>query len=149
MSTAITLAGPADRDRVMALMAQFHTERGLPHDDVHRARAVDPLLDGSPLGAVWLIGPGRAPLGYVLVGFGWSVTRAGMEGWVNEVYIRASVRRRGIGTEVLHAVAVALSQAGLTALHVRVDQSDTAAQRFCARVGFAARPEMLVMTDTL
>ncbi|MBI1418361.1 MAG: GNAT family N-acetyltransferase [Limimaricola sp.] len=149
MSTAITLAGTADRDRVLGLMAQFHAERGLAHDDVHRARAADPLLEGSPLGAVWLIGPGRAPLGYVLVGFGWSVTRAGMEGWVNEVYIRPSVRRRGIGTEVLHAVAVALSQAGLTALHVRVDHADEAAQRFCARVGFAARPEMLVMTDTL
>lgn len=149
MTTAISLANMADLDRVVGLMERFHEERGLPFDDAHRRRAAEPLLEGSPLGAIWLIGPTRAPLGYVLVGFGWSVNRAGMEGWVNEVYIRPSVRRRGIGTEVLHAVAVALAQSSLRALHVRVDREDAAAQRFCARVGFEARPGLLVMTDTL
>ncbi len=149
MTTAISLAGPDDLDRVVSLMERFHEERGQPFDDTHRRKAAGPLLDGSPLGAIWLIGPTRAPLGYVLVSFGWSVNRAGMEGWVNEVFIRPNVRRRGIGTEVLHAVTVALSQNGLRALHVRVDRDDANAQRFCDRVGFEARPNLLVMTDTL
>lgn len=149
MSTAIHLAGAADRESLLSLMARCHAERALPHDDAHRQRAVTPLLAGSPHGAIWLIGPQRAPLGYVTVSFGWSLDQAGVEGWVQEVFIRPSVRRRGIGTEVLHAVAVSLAQGGVMALHVRLDKADTTAAAFCARVGFAPCPDDLLMTDTL
>ena len=149
MTTAVHLAGPADLDRLLALIERYHTETALPHDDAHRRRAVTPLLAGSPHGAVWLIGPQRAPLGYVLIGFGWSVALAGREGVVDEVYIRPSVRGRGIGTEVLHAIAVSLTGVGVRALHVRLDRTDAAAARFCARVGFAPRPDTVLMTDEL
>ncbi len=149
MTTAIHLAAMADLDNLLPLMERFHTDCSMPHDDAHRRRAVTPLLAGSPHGAVWLIGPQRAPLGYVLIGFGWSVALAGREGVVDEVYIRPSVRGRGIGTEVLHAIAVRLTGAGVKALHVQLDRTDQAAARFCARVGFAPRPETVLMTDVL
>ncbi len=149
MTTAVHLAGPADLDGLLSLMERFHSEAALPHDDTHRRRAADPLLNGSPHGAVWLIGPQRAPLGYVLISFGWSVALAGMEGFVNEIFIRPSVRGRGIGTEVLHAIAVSLTQTGLKALHVRLNQADAPSARFCARVGFAPRPDTVLMTDVL
>ena len=149
MTTAIHLASAGDADLLLALMERFHTERALPHDAAHRRRAVLPLLQGSPHGAVWLIGPRRAPLGYAILSFGWSVNLAGIEGIVQEVFVRPSVRGRGIGTEVLHSIAVNLTQSGIRALHVRLDRDDATAARFCARVGFAPRPETVVMTDVL
>lgn len=148
MSTAINLGGPEDDERLLSLMARYHEERGLDYDDNHRAKVAAPLLDGSPLGAVWLIGPQRAPLGYVLVTFGWSVRLGGMIGWVEEVFIRPSVRSRGIGTEVLHAIAVSLGPAGIEALQVRVDGDERLA-RFCKRVGFATTEDQRIMTDNL
>ena len=149
MTTNITLATEEDLDRVLSLMERFHDERGIASDDGLRRRAVEPLLSGSPHGAIWLMGPTRAPLGYVLVTFGWSVAYGGTEGWVDEVFIRPSVRRRGIGTEVLHAIAVSLTGAGVRALHTRLASENTDAQRFCARVGFEPRGGLLVMTDVL
>ena len=148
MSTAINLAGPADDNRLLSLMGRYHEEIGLPYDDAHRAAVTAPLLEGSPLGAVWLIGPARAPLGYVMVSFGWSVSLGGMIGWVEEVFIRPSVRSRGIGTEVLRTIAVSLGQAGLRALQVRVDDN-TRLAGFCARVGFGNTANTRVMTDLL
>ena len=148
MSTAINLAGPADDDRLLSLMGRYHEEVGLPYDDAHRAAVTAPLLEGSPLGAVWLIGPARAPLGYVMVSFGWSVPLGGMIGWVEEVFIRPSVRSRGIGTEVLHAVSMTLGQAGLRALHARVDDNARLA-KFCAHVGFGSAADTRIMTDVL
>ena len=148
MSTAINLGGPEDDERLLSLMARYHEECGLDFDDEHRARVAAPLLEGSPLGAVWLIGPQRAPLGYVLVTFGWSVRLGGMIGWVEEVFIRPSVRSRGIGTEVLHAIAVSLGPAGIQALQVRVDGDERLA-RFYKRVGFAQTDDQRVMTDLL
>lgn len=148
MSTAINLAGPADDDRLLSLMGRYHEEIGLTYDDAYRAAVTAPLLEGSPLGAVWLIGPARAPLGYVIVSFRWSVSLGGMIGWVEEVFIRPSVRSRGIGTEVLHTITVSLGQAGVRALQVRVDDN-TRLAGFCARVGFGNTANTRVMTDLL
>lgn len=149
MTSAIHLAAPDDLPRVLSLMERYHAETALPHDDQHRTDVVSPLLDGSPLGAVWLIGPARAPLGYVLVTFGWSVAAGGMIGWLDEVFIRPSVRRRGIGTECLHAVSVSLKAAGMKAMHVQLDSDNAAAARFCSRAGFVAAPDQTLMTDPL
>ena len=149
MTTALTLAGPADAPRVIDLMGRYHEEAALPYDDAHRASVVDPLAAGSPLGAVWLIGPQRAPLGYVMVTFGWSVPLGGMIGWLAEVYIRPSVRTRGIGTEVVHAVAVSLREAGMRALHAHSGASDDPAARFCRKVGFSGAETVLLLTDRL
>lgn len=148
MTTAINLANEADLDRVLSLMVRYHDEVGLTYDDVHRAQVVAPLLDGSPLGAIWLIGPGRAPLGYVMVTFGWSVAHGGMVGWLEEVFIRESVRNRGIGTEVMHAIVVNLRQAGLKAMHVQLTAGARAAG-FCERCGFNLVDGFVQMTDPL
>ena len=150
MSTAIALAAAPDADRVIDLMARYHAEAALPYDDIHRATVAGPLLDGSPLGAIWLIGPKSSPLGYVMVTFGWSMAHGGMVGWLEECYIRPSVRGRGIGTEVLHAVAVNLGRAGMQAMHAILPAADPdAAARFCARAGFRAVPGVRMMTDPL
>lgn len=149
MTTAIALAGPADLERVLSLATRYHEEAGLTLDEQQRENAIDPLLQGSPLGAVWLIGPNRAPLGYVLVTFGWSVAFGGMTGWLAEAYIRPSVRRRGIGTEVVHAIALNLREAGLKALHADVTDKTEAAARFCSRAGFRDSRAATVLTDRL
>ncbi|MEN9010797.1 MAG: GNAT family N-acetyltransferase [Yoonia sp.] len=148
MTAAIHLAGPTDDDRLLSLMGRYHEEAGLPYDNDHRAAVAAPLLEGSPLGAVWLIGPARAPLGYVLVSFGWSVPLGGMTGWLEEVFIRPSVRNRGIGTEVVKAVSKSLGQAGLRALQVRLGD-DERLVKFCGRVGFSDSSDQRIMTDTL
>ena len=149
MSSAIHLAGPDDLTRVTALMARYHSEAELEHDDAHRALVTSPLLDGSPLGAIWLIGPARAPLGYVMVTFGWSVPHGGMVGWLSEIFIRPSVRGRGIGTETLNAVSVSLRGAGLRAMRVILPDGDRDATRFCTRAGFAPDAGHQLMTDRL
>ena len=149
MSTAINLAGADDLDRTLGLMARYHEEAGLAYDDAHRHAVLEPLLAGSPLGGVWLIGPQRAPLGYVMVSFGWSVAQGGMVGWLEELFIRPSVRGRGIGTEVLHAVTVSLRRAELRAMHVIVPEGDDGLARFCARTGFSVTTRPTMMTDPL
>lgn len=148
MTTAINLATPDNADQVISLMGRYHEEAGLPYDDAHRAEVTAPLLAGNPLGAIWLIGPSRAPLGYVMVTFGWSVAHGGMVAWLEEAFIRSSVRNRGIGTEVLHAVVVNLRQAGLKAMHTQL-APDARAVGFCKRCGFAPVDGFIQMTDPL
>lgn len=149
MSAALHLARPEDLDRLEALVAAFHAERGVEQTEEARRAALAPLLEGVPHGAAYLIGPARAPLGYVVISFGWSVEFGGLAGTVDELYVRPAVRRRGIAGEVLIALPKALAGAGLKLLHLEVDRADEAALRLYARAGFRPREGCLVMGKTL
>ncbi|TLP64478.1 GNAT family N-acetyltransferase [Parasedimentitalea maritima] len=149
MSAALHLAKPEDLDKVLALVAAFHTEMDIASSEDSRKAAIEPLLNGIPYGAVYLVGPTRAPVGYVVVTFSWSVEFGGMDGAIDELYIRPPVRKRGIATEVLIALPKTLAEAGITALHLEVDREDESAQRLYARTRFKARDRYMLMTKEL
>ena len=149
MTTAIHLAGPEDAPRLLKLIAAFHAEYGIDRTDEQRETALMPLLEGSPLGAAWLFGPAKAPTGYVIITFGWSMEFGGMEAFVDELFIRPSVRRRGIASEVLSAISGSLRDVGVMALHLEVDREDAATQRLYARAHFTLRDRYCLMTRTL
>jgi GNAT superfamily N-acetyltransferase len=144
--TALHLARGDDLERVLPLVAAFHQERALPLDEPACRAGLGPLLEGVPHGVVYLIGPARAPIGYVIISFGWSVTLGGMEGTVKEIFIRPGVRGRGIGSEILKELAKALGQAGLTALHVDLPRDDDRSLRFYTKLRFAPGPDHLRLT---
>lgn len=139
MNTQIHLCAPEDAAALLSLVARCHEERGLALDDAAREAAILPLLEGSPLGAAYIFGPRRAPIGYVIVTFGWSVSLGGMEGRVDEVFVRPSVRRRGIGGSILHEIGAALSDVGLRALHMRLEEGDGPGHSLGRRAGFTSR----------
>ena len=144
--TNLTLAKPGDLDRLDPLVAAFHTEGGVTFDDEARRTALMPLLEGSPHGAIYLIGPGRAPIGYTIITFGWSIEFGGMDGFVDEIYIRPGVRGRGIGSEVLRQLPKALADAGMKALHLEVDRENTRAQNLYERMRFERRDRYMLMS---
>ncbi|WP_299150099.1 GNAT family N-acetyltransferase [uncultured Tateyamaria sp.] len=149
MSAALTLATLDHLDRLLPLVAAFHAEQGIEVSDKMRLTAVEPLLAGIPHGAAYLIGPPRAPIGYIVVTFGWSIEFGGMDGFVDELFIRPGVRKRGIASEVLLALPRALSGAGLKALHLEVGPDNEVAQRLYARSGFRLRDGYHLMTRHL
>ena len=61
MSATLTLATQEHSEKVLPLVAAFHAEEGLSKSDEAREAAVLPLLEGTPHGALYLIGPLRAP----------------------------------------------------------------------------------------
>ena len=146
MSAALTLAPPDHVDRLDALVAAFHDEHGITLGEDARRAGILPLLEGSPHGAAYLIGPPRAPSGYVVITFGWSLEFGGLDGFIDEIYIRPGVRGRGIASETLQSLPRALAGAGLKALHLEVDRGSEDVQRLYARAGFAARPDYMLMT---
>lgn len=147
--TAMHLCTPDDLERLESLVARFHEEAGIQSDQEHRHNALAPLLDGSPLGAAYLLGPVRAPVGYIVITFGWSLEFGGMDGFVDEIYIRPSVRGRGLASEALFSLSRALRDAGLRALHLEVRRDDADTQRLYQKNGFALRDAYALMSKTL
>lgn len=149
MSAALTLAGPDHLDRLVPLVAAFHAEQGLDSTESDRLSALQPLLDGIPHGTIYLIGPPRAPIGYIVVSFGWSMEFGGLDGIIDELFIRPGVRGRGIASEVLITLPKALAGAGLKALHLEVDTNNPNAQKLYTKAGFRVRDGYHLMTRRL
>ena len=146
MSAALHLATDEDIDRVLPLVAAYHRMEGIGSDDEARRAAVMPLLNGSSLGCVYLIGPRTAPLGYIAIAVGWSIEFGGMDGFIDEFYIRDAVRGRGVGSEVLNTLLPKLDKAGVKALHLEAAKDRPRLARLYARAGFQARDAYMLMT---
>jgi len=143
MTTAIHLATPDDAPQLLKLVSAFHTEFGIERSDDQRTAAIAPLLEGSPLGAAWLFGPTKAPTGYTIISFSWSMEFGGMDAFVDELFIRPNVRKRGIASEVLLAISSSLSDVGVKALHLEVDREDEASARFEMRDRYSLMTRLL------
>ena len=139
MSQLLHLATADDIDRIERMVAAYHEFEGIESDEAERREALAPLLEGSPHGAVWLIGPKMAPVGYIAVSFGWSIELGGLDGIVDEFWIREAVRGRGMGGEALIALQKALRDAGIKALSLEVAHGNDAAERLYQRAGFSNR----------
>ena len=148
MKKLLHLAATGDLERLLPMVAAYHAYEGIAQDDDTRRAALTPLLEGSPHGAVWFIGPRIAPVGYVAVAFGWSIELGGMEGFIDELFIREAVRGRGMATEALATLIPSLEAAGVRALHLEVDPQNEGARRIYARAGFADRPFSLMTRVT-
>jgi GNAT superfamily N-acetyltransferase len=146
MSAALHLASAEDLSKILPMMASCEAAAGLARGDAEREAALAPLLDGSPHGAAWLIGPRRSPVGYMTLSFGWSIAAGGLEGRVDQVYIRPSVRGRGMGSEALGALLGELRSSGLKALHLDIPPGHTRAEGIYRRMGFRAATQGQRMT---
>lgn len=147
--TTLNLATPEDAERTLALVAAFHKEFDLSLSDQQRQKSVMPLLDGTPHGSLYLAGPRRAPIGYVAVSLGWSIELGGLDAFVDEFYLRPGVRGRGIGGEMLSALARILRADQVRALHLEVDRTNLRTQAFYGRNGFRLRDRYTLMSIDL
>ena len=130
-------------------MSRFAQEFGLDQTSEDRASATAPLLDRCPYGMAYLMGPKRAPVGYCIVTLGWAVKDGGQTATIDELYIRNTIRGRGIAGEVLQALAVSLKGAGVHAIHLDVKNNAPALQRLYEKAGFTAHDGQTRMTRKL
>ena len=140
MTQILHLANSGDIEKLLPMIEAYHALEGIGSDADHRRAAVTPLLDGSPHGAVWLIGPKMSPVGYIAVTFGWSIEMGGLDGFIDELWIREKVRGRGMGSEAVQSLIKSLKSAGLMALHLEVGPENTRAQKLYRKLGFDRRP---------
>ncbi len=139
MSAALHLAKPADLPRLSPLLEAFRIEENLDVQSAIRDTAAAQLLAGSPHGAIYLMGPTVGPIGYLALSFGWSLEFGGLDGVIDEIYLRPTIRGRGIATEVLLSLGRTLASAGVKALHLEVAPDNVKAKSLYTRCGFAPR----------
>ncbi len=139
MTQLLHLADEKSLERIESMVEAYHAFEDISSTPETRRDAILPLLKGSPHGAIWLVGPKIAPVGYVAVSFGWSIEMGGMDGFIDEFWVREKVRGRGMGGEALGALISSLQDAGVKALHLEISNDTTPARNLYKRLGFQRR----------
>jgi ribosomal protein S18 acetylase RimI-like enzyme len=143
-------AGAAQLATLLPLVRGYHEFESVTMSDAERAAALAPLLEpGSSLGRVWLVRQGGEVVGYAALTFGYSIEFRGRDAFVDELFLVAQARGRGIGSAVLDRVKAHAAALGLVALHLEVARDNLQARRLYERWGFAAREQFHMMSCCL
>jgi ribosomal protein S18 acetylase RimI-like enzyme len=145
-------ASPQDIPRLVELMVEFYAEAGYPLNRQRAAEAFTALVDDTRLGQVWLIEAGsgtgnetrRESVGYLVVTLGFSMEYGGRDAFVDDLFIKAAFRGRGLGTAALAEARDYCLHQGVRAVHLEVARNNAPAQAVYRRAGFAGTDRQLL-----
>lgn len=137
MATSLVRAAqPEDISQLVALMTEFYGEADYPLPAGPATRAFARLLGDAGLGRVWLVEVDAEAVGYVVLTVCFSMEYGGLQGFVDDLFVRQSHRGSGLATAALAEVRRECVTRGVRALHVEVGPDNETAQRVYRRSGF-------------
>jgi len=98
----------------------------VPFEEDHVCGAVRNLLANPGFGQAWFVHDGGRIVGYAVMAFDYSLEYGGRNAWVDEIFIEKNSRGKGVGTQVLDFVEQAAREAGVTAIHLEVNEGNKA-----------------------
>jgi GNAT superfamily N-acetyltransferase len=144
MDPTFKAADRSDVDVLLGLRRAFCRHEHLPFAEGAARTALDHLLANDSLGMVWLIHLGGAPVGYVVLSFGYSLEFDGRDAFVDELYVEEGYRGRGVGGLALRLAADTCHTLGIRALHLEVDRENHRARAVYEKAGFEDRNNHLL-----
>ena len=130
------LAVESDADLLLEFMQAYYAFDGHGFDREKARVALTALLRDASLGAAWLILDGDAPVGYIVLCFGYSLEWLGRDAFVDEFYLREEYRGRGWGRKTMAFLEDAARERGVRALHLEVMDGNRTAMHLYETLGF-------------
>lgn len=139
MEIDIVPAVAADMEQLVELMHElYHYDRS-ELDELKAREALAASLGDPTWARIWLIQAGEETAGYVVLTFGFSMEYGGRDAIIDEFFLRAAYRRRGLGSQVVDFLKAFCRSEGIRALHLEVFDHNQAAYEFYRRHGFRER----------
>jgi ribosomal protein S18 acetylase RimI-like enzyme len=133
---AFCLATPDHAELLLDFMRDYYAFDGHHYDRVRARSALLALLQNPSFGVVWLIFDGSAPVGYIVICFGYSLEFLGRDAFIDEFYLIESHRGRGWGRRAFEFVRQEAQKHEVRAIHLEVVRRNTHALEFYRRLGF-------------
>ena len=144
MAIGFRFAEEADIAALLPLMEDFYAFERLQYDADRLGQLLLQLVGSQDLGRLILFEESGKLIGYMVLGFGFSLEFHGRDCFIDEFYVVQLYRSQGIGQA---AVAFALGvcrSAGIKAVHLEADHTNVRGYEFYKRLGFKSHPRHLM-----
>jgi len=141
MANNVRAASPSDVPILVQLMEEFYRESNYPLDRLWASNSFRTLLSDSSRGSVWLLSRDDEAVGYVVLTVRFSMEHGGLDAFIDDLFVRAEHRRRGIATAALNALFAECGRRRVLALHVEAGRDNIAANSLYASFGLRARTD--------
>jgi GNAT superfamily N-acetyltransferase len=143
-----TLIRPAQLSDVVMLatmMMEFYGEADIPLRREAAQLAFERLIRSPERGCIWILECDATPAGFIVLTLAYAMEYGGIRGFVDDFFVRAKFRRRGVGGAALTHVKAHCVATGVRALFVQAGSDNDAAQRVYARAGFTNSGHQLLV----
>jgi GNAT superfamily N-acetyltransferase len=144
MTLAVRPAGPRDLAVLLPMVRELQLHEHLPLPGREVEDALKALLADDRLGCVLLAEAAGRPVGYAVLGFGYSLEFHGRDAFVDELFVAEGARGGGIGSLLLDAAEMACRARGIKALHLESSHGNTRATGLYEGRGFKAHERHLM-----
>jgi ribosomal protein S18 acetylase RimI-like enzyme len=144
----VGLATTLDLPALLDLMEGFHEEAGYRLDRDGASEGLKTILEDPGLGAVWICRSGGEPVGFVTLTSRFAMEHPGLEGYIDDLYVRPDARRSGVASSALDSLVEECRRRRIKALHVQVDAANAPALALYARFGLVPPPDGRVTLST-
>lgn len=126
------------RGQVLALMPQYYAHDHLVFDPEKAENALRILLEDSRLGEVWLLywSEREDPIGYLIIAHGFSLECAGVEAFVDELFVLPEFRGKGFGGRAIRHAIERCKENDVKLLRLEVTSHNPDAARLYKKLGF-------------
>jgi len=128
----------------MPLMQDFYAFERLPYDPARLRRLLSELIENANLGRLILFEESGKLVGYMVLGFGFSLEFHGRDSFIDEFYVVPEHRSHGVGRAALEFALGVCREAGIKAVHLEADHVNVRGHEFYKRLGFTDHPRHLM-----
>ena len=117
-------------------MRDFYIFERLPFDDNRQRRLLAVLIEDPTLGRLIVFEQASELLGYMVLGFGFSLEFHGRDCLLDEFYVVPEHRSKGIGRAAVEFAIAICREMGIHAVHLEADYVNVRGHEFYRKLGF-------------
>jgi len=144
MAISFRFGEQSDIDALLPLMQDFYASERLPYDPSRLRRLLSELISNKDLGRLILFEESGKLVGYMVLGFGFSLEFHGRDSFIDEFYVVPEHRSHGVGRAAVDFALAVCREAGIKAVHLEADHVNLRGHGFYKRLGFKDHPRHLM-----
>ena len=125
-----------DAPAVIAMMQEFYAIDGYPMDAAVSEGLFFEFIENEALGRGWVIMKDDRPVGYIVLTFVFSFEYAGRIAFLDELFVSAEMRGRGLAKLALDFIAEQAKVLSLKLIYLEIEPHNDAARKLYLSKGF-------------